>query len=115
MKVLKEGKLHKAEAIVRDCERCGSTFRMLLEKGDPRVGRKKFNCDSYKEWVVYACPVCDKIGMAEWASPKFPNEINCEKEEIILEKGDLEEIENYKNVEISDELKDKIERSYWKI
>lgn len=115
MKVIKEGKLHKAEAVFITCERCGSDLRLLLEKGDPRVGRKKYNCDSAKKWVVYACPVCNKIGLAEWSSPHFKEEVNCRLEEIVLEKEDLEEIDGYSKQEISDELKDLIDRSYWKI
>jgi len=115
MKVISEGKLHKAEAVFVTCDHCGSKLRLLLDKGDPRVGRKKYNCDSGKEWVVFACAVCDKIGLAEYRSPYFEDEVNCELKEIVLEKEDLEEIKNYKNQEISEDLKNKIERHFWKI
>lgn len=115
MKILKEGKLHKAKAIFCTCNRCGSELRFFLDKGDPRVGREKYNCDSYKRWCSYCCPVCDKINLAEWESPYFKDEVNCRLEEVILEKDDLDEIDSYKDIEVSEDLADILERSFWKI
>lgn len=106
MKILKEGKAHKAKAIYITCDCCKSDLRFFLDLGDPRVGRICYNCDSYKEWCWYICPVCGKRSLAEWRSPYFKDEVNCRIEEIILEKEDLEEIEQFEYDEVSDEDKE---------
>lgn len=103
MKVLKEGKLHKAKAIFIDCERCGSSLRFFLDKKDPRVGRKCYNCDSQKEWAWFICPVCNKRSLAEWRSPHFRDEVNCKMEEVILEADDLAEIDEYESIKIDED------------
>jgi hypothetical protein len=112
MKILERAELHKAEAVTTTCKTCGSKIMFFLGVGDPRVGRAKFNCDSYKEWCSYSCPVCDSIGCAEWRSPYFSNEVNATKESVVLTVEDLKEIEAF---EPDEKLAEKLENSFWKI
>lgn len=112
MKVLERAELHKADVVTTTCSTCGSKIRFFLDKGDPNVGRAKFNCDSYKEWCSYRCPVCGSIKCAEWRSPYFKGEVNATKESVVLTQEDLEEIETF---EPDEKLAEELERHFWKI
>lgn len=93
MKILSEGKAHKAKAWTSTCKYCDSKLRIL--EGDPMsyVEWKGINGIEYQ--FRYICPVCNQPNEQRTYHSESMDEI--EVEEVILDQEDREEIESWKS------------------
>lgn len=93
MKILKEGKLHKAMAWFTKCSTCGSELRII--QGDPWATKDVcYNCDARQYYIRYICPVCRSKNRA-YTNSSFGVVGNAKYKEIVLDEEDRNEIENF--------------------
>lgn len=92
MKILYEGKAHKRYAWFATCDTCNSELRIL--EGDPMAGSTCYNCEADQHYIRYICPVCGGKKTA-WTRSSFGEKSNAEYKEIVLNKEDQEEIDNF--------------------
>ena len=107
MKVIHEGKAHKAKAWFTTCDTCNSELRII--EGDPMAGGTCYNCDARQYYIRYICPVCGRKKIA-YTNSSFGLEGNAKYKEIVLEKEDREEIENFDKIR-EDMMKNGIDKS----
>lgn len=107
MKIINEGKVHKANAWFTTCDTCNSELRII--EGDPMAGDTCYNCDANQYYIRYICPVCGEKKKA-WTNSSFGVKANAKYKEIVLQKEDREEIENFDKIRES-MMKDGIDES----